>query len=118
MKKVILVILLALPMVLNANSLTSSVICKVKKSDERKVKVIIKVNGYTITLQGDLQIHIWNGTVTFQGTLTIVGNGINLTIPIYYHGSGNDRVNFENLSEEEILEYILLEEVEKLGILN
>ncbi len=118
MKKIVLAfIVLFSPIILIAESYKSNNVVK-RKSEEKKVKVTIKVNGYTLTLQGDLQIHFFQGTVTFQGTLTIQGNGLNLTLPIYYHGSGNDRVYLPDLNEEEILEFILMEEVEKLGILN
>lgn len=117
MKKVVLSALLSLSFVQFANASGSHQIFS-KKMEEKKVKVTIKVNGYTLTLQGDLQIHILQGTVTFQGTLTIQGNGLNLTLPIYYHGSGNDRLNLTEITEEAILEFIIMEEIQKIGLLD
>jgi hypothetical protein len=117
MKKLVLLALLSLPLIQFANASGSHQVF-LKKMEEKKVKVTIKVNGYTLTLQGDLQIHIFQGTVTFEGTLTIQGNGLNLTLPIYYHGSGNDRVNLAEMTEEAILEFIIMEEIQRIGLLD
>jgi hypothetical protein len=77
----------------------------------RKIKVTIQVNGYTLVLQGNLDINIWSGTVHFVGTLSISGNGLNLTLPIDYTGDGNKRI-----SDTELAETIIKEVFTQLGL--
>lgn len=55
----------------------------------KKVDITVVVNGYTIHIVGNINYNVWNGNVSITATLTISGNGVNITVPYNYTGSLN-----------------------------
>ena len=52
----------------------------------KKVDITVVVNGYTIHIVGNITYNVWNGNVSISGTLTITGNGANISVPYNYNG--------------------------------
>ncbi|MDX1903336.1 MAG: hypothetical protein SFU27_04185 [Thermonemataceae bacterium] len=87
-------------------------------TEKKKVNITLHIGGYTVHLTGVLQVHILQGTVTFDGTLAISGNGISISLPIHYYGDGNDRVIINaSMSEMEIAETLAYHYLAELGLL-
>jgi len=69
---------------------------------QRPIRVVLQINGYTITITGNLNIHFMHQDVEFTGTISIVGNGINLIFNnVHYHGNGQNRQVTDRMTDEE-----------------
>ncbi len=62
---------------------------KIEKSLSLSAKVInitVTVGGYTIHIEGTVDYSIWTKKTTIDATITITGNGQNLSLPFHYSG--------------------------------
>lgn len=72
----------------------------------RPIDITIYVNGYTVHIYGTVSFNPFTGNSTINATLTITGNGTNLSIPISYSGSlnGGRGVNTNEYDDRKIEE--------------
>jgi hypothetical protein len=52
----------------------------------KKIDITITTGGYTIHIVGNASVSLF-GNLTMSGTISITGNGLNLSLPFSYNGS-------------------------------
>jgi hypothetical protein len=67
----------------------------------KKIDITITAGGYTIHIVGNSSYSVWYGTLTISGTISIVGNGLNVTLPFNYNGPLASRMISNNLQYDD-----------------
>lgn len=95
MKKIIIIATLIfsqVEMFANDNSILGKKITQtaqiVKTSffNAKPINITVTVNGYTINISGSIDYNIWTKKATIHATISITGNGVNLSLPFNYTG--------------------------------
>lgn len=78
-----------------------------RADQNKRVDITITVNGSTIRITGHVKFNILTSTLTFEGSITVTGNGESIVMPVNYDGplqKGPNRYSYNKgrLSEEEL----------------
>lgn len=52
----------------------------------KKIDITIKSGAYTIRIRGEVSYGLFSGNITVRGTISIISNGYDLTLPFDYSG--------------------------------
>jgi len=52
----------------------------------KPINITVTVSGYTINISGSIDYNIWTKKATIHATISITGNGVNLSLPFNYTG--------------------------------
>ena len=67
----------------------------------KKIDITVTAGGYTIHIVGNSSYSVWNGNLTISGTITITGNGLNITLPFNYNGPLASRMTSNSLEYDD-----------------
>ena len=67
----------------------------------KKIDITITAGGYTIHIVGNSSYNVFTGNLTISGTISINGQGLNVTLPFSYNGPLASRMTSNSLQYDD-----------------